>query len=278
MKEIIQNAENLLNQLYGEEIIREMKLKNYVDSLDISNREPIIDRESEIKDIKVEGINQEDILERIDEIEQELMGLISVETKYLLLEEVLEVNEMVFEIDKYKNYHRLAQKISDELKKEEHIYCYDFQLQKYEPLIFDEDKYDKLKNLNIIKKQDSNGWSYTLFYLNEDLQLRPLDRFVFDVDDWKNICINRNGNILDIRKENYEIIIHPLLRKEYLEEVEAAKKVSGWLKDNYGGDEGKEKIEQEIMQEAEKKAKEIEELLEVAEEIIGEENIDNGDE
>lgn len=278
MKEIIQNAEILLNQLYGEEIIREMKLKNYVDSLDISDREPIIDRESEIKDVKVEGINQEDILERIDEIEQELMGLISVETKYLLLEEVLEVNEMVFEIDKYKNYHRLAQKISDELEKEKHIYCYDFQLQKYEPLIFDEDKYDKLKNLNIIKKQDSNGWSYTLFYLNEDLQLRPLDRFVFDVDDWENICINRNGNILDIRKENYEIIKHPLLRKEYLEEVEAAKKVSGWLKDNYGGDEGKEKLEKEIMQEAEKKAKEIEELLEVAEEIIGEENIDNGDE
>ena len=85
----------------------------------------------------------------------------------------------------------------------------------------------------------------------------------------------------NLKKENWEVVKHPLLREDFLEEVDSAKKLGNYLQEQ-GYTSDRVKLLDEIIELTEEKAKEVVELLDEAEEILKENGIEiedeNGDE
>lgn len=272
MRETFEKLEKLADFLYGEALERSIKLNEFNENFDIA--EPV-DREQEIKvivnDNELLNVSEEVLQERIEEIENDIRGLISFDPKYLTMEELLSVNEMIYDLEKYQTYYNISKSIQGDLEKksDRSIYAWNVYSKRYERLLYDEEDYARLRNLNIIKKlYEKDGWIYKLYFLDSNLHLKPLDNYLLENEDYTMICICRNGNILDLQKDNWYLVKHPLLQREVVEEIESAKKVGQWLNENYGGTEGEEKLYQEILAEAEQKAKEVKGLLDEAEGIL----------
>lgn len=270
-----------LNILLENDIIKATAIVvEYTDSLKIENREQEINREEEVKEIEeVKGLDEEQVEELLDklyEIEEEIEELLEFNPRLLTTEELLDVNGLVFEYNQAKGKFKLSKEIYRDMEKEEkrELRCWNCDLEKYEELIFDKSDYDRLKNLNIIKKlYEKDSWQYKLYFLDKDLHLKPLDNYLLENRDYTMVCVCKNGNIHDLRKENWMVTKHPLLSDEFLEEVDSAKKLGQWLQDNGYTSDG-EKLTKEIMELTEEKAKETIELLDEAEEILNENNID----
>ena len=255
----------------------------FVDELEVDKRTKEIDRKIEIEIIEetkdLEQEEKDEVLEKLHQIEEEIEDLLEINPRLLVTEELLDVNGFVHEYNQSKSRFQLSKEIYSDIKKEEvrELRCWNTDLEKYEELIFDSEDYDRLKNLNIIKKlYEKDGWQYKLYFLDKDLRLKPLDNYLLENEDYTMVCVCRNGNIQDLRKENWMVTKHPLLSDEFLEEVDSAKRLGQWLQDNGYTSDG-EKLTKEIMELTEEKANEtIEtiELLDEAEEILKENNID----
>ena len=270
-----------LNILLESDVIKSTAMViEYVDTLKIEDREQEIDREEEVR--KLEEVKEldeeqvEELLDKLYEIESEIEDLLEFNPRLLVTEELLEVNGFVYEYNQSKSKFQLSKEIYESIKNEDtlELSCWNCETERYEGLIVDKSDYDRLKNLNIIKKlYEKDSWIYKLYFLDKDLHLKPLDNYLLENQDYTMVCVCRNGNIHDLRKENWTLVKHPLLQQDFLEEVDSAKKLGQWLQDNGYTSDG-EKLTKEIMELAEEKAKETIELLEEAEEILNENNID----
>lgn len=259
----------------------------HVDDLKLDNRKEEIDRAIEIEILEetkdLEEEDKEEVLEKLYEIEGEIEDLLEINPRLLVTEELLEVNGLVHEYNKSKSRFTLSKEIYEDMKNENtenNLRCWNVEKGVYEGLEYDKEDFNRLKDLNIVKKP-YDEFTYKLYFFDSDLHLKPLDNFLLENEDYTMICIPRDGDIKNLKKENWEVIKHPLLREDFLEEIDSAKKVGQWLQDNEYTTDG-EKLTKEIIELAEEKAKETIELLEEAEEILKENGIEiedeNGDE
>ena len=251
----------------------------HVDDLKIEDRTEEIDREEEIKVMdEVKELNEEDfeeLMDKLGEIENEIEELLEINPRLLTSDELLSTNGLVHEYNKSKGRFTLSKEIYTDMKNEtieNNLRCWNVEKGVYEGLEFDKEDFDRLKDLNIVKKP-YDEFTHKLYFFDSDLHLRPLDNFLLENSDFTNICLCLDGNITNLKKENWMVTKHPLLREDFLEEIDSAKKVANWLQDNGYTSDG-EKLTKEIMELAEEKAKETIELLEEAEEILNENNID----
>lgn len=285
---LIDKLERLMYLLEYDVIQATANVVAFTDDLKIEDRTEEINRAVEIETIEeakdLEEEDKEELLDKLYEIESEIEDLLEFNPRLLVTEELLEVNGFVHEYNQSKSKFQLSKEIYENIKNEDtlELSCWNCETGRYEGLIVDKSDYERLKNLNIIKKlYEKDGWQYKLYFLDKDLRLKPLDNFLLENEDYTMVCICRNGNIHDLRKENWELVKHPLLQQDFLEEVDSAKKLGQWLQDNGYTSDG-QKLLDEIMELSEEKAKETIELLEEAEEILNENNIEiedeNGDE
>ena len=285
---LIDKIERLMYLLEYDVIQSTANVVAFTDDLKLDNRKEEIDRAIEIEVLEeTKDLEQEDkdeVLEKLYEIEEEIEQLLEINPRLLVTEELLDVNGFVHEYNQSKSKFQLSKEIYENIKNEDtlELSCWNCETERHEGLIVDKSDYDRLKNLNIIKKlYEKDSWQYKLYYLDGDLRLRPLDNYLLQNEDFTMVCLCHNGNINDLRKNNWTLIKHPLLREDFLEEIDSAKKVGQWLQDNGYTSDG-EKLTKEIIELAEEKAKETIELLEEAEEILKENGIEiedeNGDE
>ena len=246
----------------------------HVDDLKLEERTEEIDRAIEIEILEeTKDLEQEDkdeVLEKLYEIEEEIEDLLEINPKLLVTEELLDVNGLVHEYNQSKSKFQLSKEIYESIKNEDtlELSCWNCETGRHEGLIVDKSDYERLRNLNIIKKlYEKDGWQYKLYFLDKDLRLKPLDNYLLENEDYTMVCVCRNGNIHDLRKENWELVKHPLLREDFLEEIDSAKNIGQWLQDNGYTSDG-EKLTKEIMELTEEKAKETIELIEEAEKIL----------
>ena len=251
----------------------------HVDDLKLEERTEEIDRAIEIEILEeTKDLEQEDkdeVLEKLHEIEEEIEDLLEINPRLLVTEELLDVNGLVHEYNQSKGRFTLSKEIYEDMKNEtieNNLRCWNVEKGVYEGLEFDKENYDRLKDLNIVKKP-YDEFTHKLYFFDSDLHLKPLDNYLLENTDYTMICIPKDGDIKNLKKENWEVVKHPLLREDFLEEVDSAKKVANWLQDNGYTSDG-EKLTKEIIELAEEKAKEVVELLDEAEEILKENNID----
>ena len=284
---LIDKIERLMYLLEYDVIQSTANVVAFTDDLKLDNRKEEIDRAIEIEVLEeTKDLEQEDkdeVLEKLYEIEDEIKDLLEINPKLLVTEELLDVNGLVHEYNKSKGRFTLSKEIYEDMKNENtenNLRCWNVETQRYEGLEYDKEDFDRLKDLNIVKKP-YDEFTHKLYFFDSDLHLRPLDNFLLENSDFTNICICRNGNIHDLRKENWMVTKHPLLQQDFLEEVDSAKKLGQWLQDNGYTSDG-QKLLDEIMELTEEKAKETIELLDEAEEILKENGIEiedeNGDE
>ena len=251
----------------------------HVDDLKLEERTEEINREEEIKVMdEVKELNEEDfeeLMDKLGEIENEIEELLEINPRLLTSNELLSTNGLVHEYNKSKSRFTLSKEIYTDMKNEtieNNLRCWNVEKGVYEGLEFDKEDFDRLKDLNIVKKP-YDEFTHKLYFFDSDLHLRPLDNFLLENEDYTMVCIPKDGEIKNLKRENWEVIKHPLLREDFLEEVDSAKKVANWLQDNGYTSDG-EKLTKEIIELAEEKAKEVVELLDEAEEILKENNID----
>ena len=245
----------------------------HVDDLKLEERTEEIDRAIEIEILEeTKDLEQEDkdeVLEKLYEIEEEIEDLLEINPKLLVTEELLDVNGLVHEYNQAKSRFTLSKEIYTDMKNENtenNLRCWNVETQRYEGLEFDKEDFDRLKDLNIVKKP-YDEFTHKLYFFDSDLHLKPLDNYLTENEDYSMICIPKDGDIKNLRKENWEVIKHPLLREDFLEEIDSAKNIGQWLQDNGYTADG-EKLTKEIIELTEEKAKETIELIEEAEKIL----------
>ena len=255
----------------------------FTDDLKLDNRKEEIDRAIEIEVLEeTKDLEQEDkdeVLEKLYEIEEEIEQLLEINPRLLVTEELLDVNGLVHEYNQSKSRFTLSKEIYTDMKNENtenNLRCWNVETQRYEGLEYNKEDFDRLKDLNIVKKP-YDEFTHKLYFFDSDLHLKPLDNFLLENEDYTMICIPKDGDIKNLKKENWSVIKHPLLSNDFVEEIDSAKKVANWLQDNGYTSDG-EKLTKEIMELTEEKAKETIELIEEAEEILKENGINIEDE
>ena len=245
----------------------------FTDDLKLEERTEEIDRAIEIEILEeTKDLEQEDkdeVLEKLYEIEEEIKDLLEINPRLLVTEELLEVNGLVHEYNQAKSRYKLSKEIYEDIKNEtieNNLRCWNVEKGVYEGLEFDKSDFDRLKDLNIVKKP-YDEFTHKLYFFDSDLHLKPLDNFLLENTDYTMICIPKDGDIKNLKKENWSLVKHPLLREDFVEEVQSAKMVGQWLQDNGYTSDG-EKLTKEIIELAEEKAKETIELIEEAEKIL----------
>lgn len=224
-----------------------LELQQRIDELsqEIEVRDVIIKRDEELEEIS--DSNDIDI---IDDIEEDVADYTSLDTRYLTLEEVVELDSLIRKYKKEKNTLNLFAEIKKEIEKtdDKKIYAYDCVLSCYEELKYDEEYYFILSKLNIIVK---NG---QLLYMCDDIHTYDsLLHLLFKKDDC--IIVRKNNDMYDIRRENYDYIEIDKLK----EDVKNMKKELDEIEVDGVVDDMKNMIDE--------KAKEVEDLLSEAEEI-----------
>ena len=284
---LIDKIERLMYLLEYDVIQSTANVVAFTDDLKLDNRKEEIDRAIEIEVLEeTKDLEQEDkdeVLEKLYEIEEEIEQLLEINPRLLVTEELLDVNGLVHEYNQSKSRFTLSKEIYTDMKNENtenNLRCWNVETQRYEGLEYNKEDFDRLKDLNIVKKP-YDEFTHKLYFFDSDLHLKPLDNFLLENEDYTMICIPKDGDIKNLKKENWSVIKHPLLSNDFVEEMDSAKKVGQWLQDNGYTSDG-EKLTKEIMELAEEKAKETIELLEEAEEILKENGIEiedeNGDE
>ena len=238
----------------------------HVDDLKLEERTEEIDRAIEIEILEeTKDLEQEDkdeVLEKLYKIEEEIEDLLEINPKLLVTEELLDVNGLVHEYNQAKSRFTLSKEIYTDMKNENtenNLRCWNVETQRYEGLEFDKEDFDRLKDLNIVKKP-YDEFTHKLYFFDSDLHLKPLDNYLLENTDYTMVCIPKDGNIKNLKKENWEVVKHPLLREDFLEEIDSAKNIGQWLQEQGYTSDG-EKLTKEIMELTEEKAKETIELI-----------------
>lgn len=271
---LIDKIERLMYLLEHDVIQSTANVVAFTDDLKLDNRTEEIDRVIEIETIEetkdLEEEDKEELLDKLYEIEEEIEQLLEINPRLLVTEELLEVNGFVHEYNQSKSRFTLSKEIYTDIKNENtenNLRCWNVEKQVWEGLEYNKEDFDRLKDLNIVKKP-YDEFTHKLYFFDSDLHLKPLDNFLLENSDFTMICIPKDGDIKNLKKENWELVKHPLLREDFLEEMDSAKKVGQWLQDNGYTSDG-EKLTKEIMELSEEKAKETIELLDEAEKILG---------
>lgn len=264
MKNIVDEMRRLSLMLLSEEQLTNLQLQKYVKNnySDLEGREIHEDRLSEMTmDVEVSEEEIEELLDVIEEAEGDIREYLLVDSKLLTLEEVLDLKGKLQDLRDKQMHSDLAEKILYKLERleDKEIYAYDVVMREWVAIEYSPMDYFRLKHLNLILRDDR------LEYLNPDMLWTDVKHYLLiDDKDWTKFIVNKNGNVLDIRRENLEIVD--------FSEILKAKDMMSEAKDILEKlDIDAEKLQKTLENEVEEKAKETIELLDRAEEIIAEE-------